>query len=208
MKFSWGNFTKPLDPIEITALVIFLLYLVFPVNTPPQLANVINTSIGILILIGVTVYLFLNTHPVVAILYIFVAYELIRRSMSSYDAKSSFRTTNTNTSRTTNSFPTTSLSPVSIDDQTAILDTEQSIPNLDHNYATIGENSRVISDEHAAELARLNPPSPYGNTLEEDVIRERDPEAAARMHPIMQNLGSSSSFVPVYCKGSDGVFDL
>lgn len=206
MKFSWGNFTKPLDPFEITALVIFLLYLVFPVKTPPQLARIINTSIGILILIGITVYLFLNTHPVVAILYIFVAYELVRRSITS-DLKSSFRLSESETpgENPIDTHPT--LKSSDVDESTSIPSADQPIPNLDHNYAPIGENSKIISNEHAAELARLNPPSPYGKTLEEEVIRERDPEGSAHMHTNMQLL-ETSSFVPVYGKGSDGVFQL
>jgi len=202
MKFSWGNFTKPLDPFEITALVIFLLYLVFPIKTPPQLARVINTSIGILILIGITVYLFLNTHPVVAILYIFVAYELVNRSITNY-TESSFTSPEMSGTQT----PSSSLIATDIDESTSIPGADESIPELDHNYAPIGENSKIISNEHAAELARLNPPSPYGKTLEEELIRERDPEAAARMNTKMQLL-ESSSFVPVYGKGSDGVFQL
>lgn len=202
MKFNWGNFTKPLDPFEITALVIFLLYLVFPIKTPPQLARVINTSIGILILIGITVYLFLNTHPVVAILYIFVAYELVNRSITNY-TESSFTSPEMSVTQT----PSSSLIATDIDEPTSIPSADQSIPELDHNYAPIGENSKIISNEHTAELARLNPPSPYGKTLEEELIRERDPEAAARMNTKTPFL-ESSSFVPVYGKGSDGVFQL
>ena len=262
MKFSWGNFKKPLDPIEITALVIFVLYLVFPVNTPPQLAKIITTSIGLLILFGVAVYLFLNTHPAVAILYIFVVYELIRRSnklnsmrtvgsnshnlhsnlfvssdtndglfdhsdsysgssISGYDSNifesdlysdQHLDMTNINEpdgyepdgyetdGYETDGYETDGYEPVGYEQQ-------HQIPRLDHNYAPIGENSKVLSNEHAAEMARLNPPSPYGNTLEEDVIRERDPEAASRMHTTPSIMGSTS-FVPVYDKGSSGTFDL
>ena len=263
MKFSWGNFKKPLDPIEITALVIFVLYLVFPVNTPPQLAKIITTSIGLLILLGVAVYLFLNTHPAVAILYIFVVYELIRRSnkansMTTVGTKSPMFDASVSNSHNLdlNLFDSSDTNDVFFEDSddsygisnlynsdshdigssyandlsgydsnvfesdfdsdqhldmTNINEPDvyeqQPIPKLDHNYAPIGENSKVLSNEHAAELARLNPPSPYGNTLEEDVIRERDPEAASRMHTTSFIMGSTS-FVPVYDRGSSGTFDL
>jgi hypothetical protein len=220
MKFNFGlNFKKPLHPIEITALVIFAIYLVFPVNTPAPLAKIMNSIVGVLIVIGVTIYLFLNTHPAVAILYIFVAYELIRRS-GKVDSASFLQNTNNNEIQGAPSMSTLNASATNSDsnlyESPLIQSAENTLNNysnetvndpidqIDHNYAPIGENSKVLSNEHAAELARLNPPSPYGNTLEEDVIRERDPNAASRLNTTAE----SSIFVPVYDKGSSGTFDI
>ncbi len=78
MKLS--DFTKSLSPLEIAALVIFIVYIVFPFKTPLFLAGVVNTPIGLLVVLIITLYLFFYTNPILAVVYIFVAYELIRRT--------------------------------------------------------------------------------------------------------------------------------
>jgi hypothetical protein len=78
MKLS--DFTKNLSSIEITALVVFVIYIIFPFSTPQFLAGVINTPLGLLVILIVTIFLFLYTNPILGVVYIFVAYELIRRT--------------------------------------------------------------------------------------------------------------------------------
>lgn len=78
MKLS--DFTKALSPLEIAALVIFVIYIIFPFKSPAFLSGTINTPIGLIVLLVVTLYLFFYTNPILGIVYIFVAYELIRRS--------------------------------------------------------------------------------------------------------------------------------
>lgn len=77
MKLS--DFTKALSPLEIAALVIFVIYIIFPFNSPAFLSGTINTPIGLIVLLVVTLYLFFYTNPILGVVYIFVAYELIRR---------------------------------------------------------------------------------------------------------------------------------
>lgn len=71
---------KSIPPLEIALIILFILYIVFPFNTPKMLASSIDSPLGMIAIFCVTVYLFMYTHPILAILYIFVAYELIRRS--------------------------------------------------------------------------------------------------------------------------------
>jgi len=78
MKFD--AFTKSLSPLEIAALVIFIIYVVFPFRTPQFLAGTVNTPIGLIVILIVTLYLFFYTNPILGVVYIFVAYELLRRS--------------------------------------------------------------------------------------------------------------------------------
>ena len=78
MKLS--DFTKNLTPLEISTLVIFALYIIFPFRTPAMLAGTINTPLGLVVILVVTLYLFFYTNPILGVVYIFVAYELIRRS--------------------------------------------------------------------------------------------------------------------------------
>ena len=78
MKLS--DFTKALSPLEIAALVIFAIYIIFPFKTPAFLSGTVNTPIGLVVILVVTLYLFFYTNPILGVVYIFVAYELIRRS--------------------------------------------------------------------------------------------------------------------------------
>ena len=75
-----GEFTKALSPLEIAVLVIFVIYIIFPFKTPAFLSGTVNTPIGLVVLLVVTLYLFFYINPILGIVYIFVAYELIRRS--------------------------------------------------------------------------------------------------------------------------------
>jgi uncharacterized membrane protein (DUF485 family) len=77
---SIPNVFKTLTHIEIALLVVFVVYIVLPIQTPNFLAGSIDSPLGMLTIFIVTVYLFFNTNPIVAVIYVFVAYELIRRS--------------------------------------------------------------------------------------------------------------------------------
>ena len=66
--------------LELIVLAMFIIYIVLPVKTPYYLAPLINSTLGMLLVFIVTIYLVLYTHPILAIVSIFVAYELMRRS--------------------------------------------------------------------------------------------------------------------------------
>ena len=68
------------SPLEIILIIVFILYIIFPIPTPEIVASSVDSSLGILVIFCVTIYLFLYTSPVLGILYILVAYELVRRS--------------------------------------------------------------------------------------------------------------------------------
>lgn len=78
MKLS--DFTNSLSPLETSVLVIFVIYIIFPFKTPAFLAGIVNTPIGLISVLIVTLYLFFYTNPLLGVVYIFVAYELLRRS--------------------------------------------------------------------------------------------------------------------------------
>ena len=75
-----ANFIKSVSPIELSLFVLFIIYLVVPIETPGFLAPSIDSPMGMVVVFCVTLYLFLYTNPILGILYIFVAYELFRRS--------------------------------------------------------------------------------------------------------------------------------
>ena len=78
MKLS--DLTNKLSSLEITALVVFVLYIIFPFRTPSFLIGVVNTPVGLVTILIITLFLFFYTNPILGVVYIFVAYELIRRS--------------------------------------------------------------------------------------------------------------------------------
>ena len=67
-------------PLELVLFVIFIIYLIFPIQSPEWIANVVDSSLGMTMIFCITVFLFFYAHPFLAILYVFVAFELIRRS--------------------------------------------------------------------------------------------------------------------------------
>jgi hypothetical protein len=75
---SFSKFTK----IELAALLSFVVYIVFPLNTPPQLVPLIDNPIGYMLVIVAGISLFVYSNPILGVLFIFVAYELLRRSNS------------------------------------------------------------------------------------------------------------------------------
>jgi energy-coupling factor transporter transmembrane protein EcfT len=77
MKF---DFLKSISPLEIFLFIIFVIYIIFPINTPELLIPIINSCIGMVVIFIATIYLLFYTTPFLAILAIFAAYELIRRS--------------------------------------------------------------------------------------------------------------------------------
>ena len=74
------SFFKSLSPLELSLMVVFVFYLVMPIQTPDFLAGSVDSPLGMLSIFIVTIYLFFYSHPILAILYVFVAYELLRRS--------------------------------------------------------------------------------------------------------------------------------
>lgn len=80
---------KSMTPIEIGLLVLFILYIIFPIKTPQPLAGLIDSPIGILVLFIITVCLFFYMNPILGVIYIFVAYEAVRRSARIAGANSS-----------------------------------------------------------------------------------------------------------------------
>ena len=66
--------------LELILFALFVFYLVFQLDTPQLLVPYIDSAMGMVVIVGITLYLFLYTHPVLGVLSIFVAYEVLRRS--------------------------------------------------------------------------------------------------------------------------------
>ena len=69
-----------IEPLEVVVFFLFLLYLIMQVKTPEMLKPFINDPVGMVIVVLGVLYLLYYTHPILGILGIFVAYELMKRS--------------------------------------------------------------------------------------------------------------------------------
>jgi len=65
---------------ELILIVLFIIYLVMGYNTPEPIANLVDTLIGRVIIFIIVIYLFNNFNPILDVLSIFVAFEIVRRS--------------------------------------------------------------------------------------------------------------------------------
>uniref|UniRef100_A0A6C0DPM7 Uncharacterized protein n=1 Tax=viral metagenome TaxID=1070528 RepID=A0A6C0DPM7_9ZZZZ len=71
---------EKMTKLEILLLIIFIIYLIFPIGTPEPIKSFIISPMGYVTIFIITLGLFFYSHPILAILYIFVAYELLNRS--------------------------------------------------------------------------------------------------------------------------------
>jgi hypothetical protein len=51
-------------------------------KTPETIANMVDTLVGKIVIFVIVIYLFMNFNPILAVLSLFVAFDLIRRSSS------------------------------------------------------------------------------------------------------------------------------
>jgi uncharacterized membrane protein len=71
---------KQISILEMIVVAIFIVYLILPIGTPALLAPYIESPLGMIVIFCITVFLFIYSNPILAVLYVFVAYELLRRS--------------------------------------------------------------------------------------------------------------------------------
>ena len=65
---------------ELVLVILFMIYLILGLNTPEPIAGLVDSLVGKIILFLVVIYLFIHTNPILAVLGLFVAFDLIRRS--------------------------------------------------------------------------------------------------------------------------------
>lgn len=71
---------ESLSKMEIGMLLLFIAFLVVDVYPPEMVATYIDNSIGMVIILLITLYVFMHFHPILGVVFLFVAYEIVRRS--------------------------------------------------------------------------------------------------------------------------------
>ena len=77
---SFSSLFKKENMGELILAILFIIYLIMGYKTPEPVASLIDSLGGKIVIFIVVIYLFMNSNPVLAVLSLFVAFDLIRRS--------------------------------------------------------------------------------------------------------------------------------
>jgi hypothetical protein len=77
---TFSSLFKKEHRVELILVVLLVVYLVMGLKTPEGIANVVDTLVGKVVIFMVIVFLFMHFHPILAVLALFAAFDLIRRS--------------------------------------------------------------------------------------------------------------------------------
>ena len=65
---------------QLSLAILFIIYLIMGYKTPEPLANVVDTLVGKIVIFIMVIVIFMNANPILAVLSLFVAFDLMRRS--------------------------------------------------------------------------------------------------------------------------------
>jgi hypothetical protein len=77
---NFASYYNSLSQMEMGMLVLFVLFLVLDIYPPELIASYIDTSVGMVVVLLTALYVFMNFSPVVGIVFLLVAYEIVRRA--------------------------------------------------------------------------------------------------------------------------------
>ena len=65
---------------QLSLAILFIIYLIMGYKTPEPVANIIDTLVGKIVIFIMVIFMFTHANPILAVLALFVAFDLIRRS--------------------------------------------------------------------------------------------------------------------------------
>jgi hypothetical protein len=65
---------------ELVLAILFIIYLIMGYKTPEPVAGMLDSLVGKVVMFVVVIYMFMNHNAVLAVLALFVAFDLMRRS--------------------------------------------------------------------------------------------------------------------------------
>lgn len=77
---SYSSLLKKEHMGQLILVILFIIYLIMGYKTPEPVAQMVDSLAGKIVIFIVVVYMFMHTHPILAVLSLFVAFDLIRRS--------------------------------------------------------------------------------------------------------------------------------
>ena len=77
---SFSSLFKKEHMGELVLVILMIVYLILGFKTPEPFAGIIDSLVGKVVIFVVVIYLFMHSNPILAVLSLFVAFDLIRRS--------------------------------------------------------------------------------------------------------------------------------
>ena len=77
---SFSSLFKKEHMGELILVILFIIYLIMGYKTPEPIASLVDSLGGKIVLFIIVIYLFMHCNPILAVLALFVAFDLIRRS--------------------------------------------------------------------------------------------------------------------------------
>ncbi len=77
---SFSSLLKKEHMGELVLVVLFIIYLIMGLKTPEPVAGLVDTLVGKIVIFVTIIYLFMHANPILAVLALFVGFDLIRRS--------------------------------------------------------------------------------------------------------------------------------
>lgn len=68
---------------ELVLVILIIIYLILGLKTPEPIADLIDTLVGKIVIFSIVIYLFIHANPVLAILALFTAFQLMYHSSMS-----------------------------------------------------------------------------------------------------------------------------
>jgi hypothetical protein len=76
----FSSYYQSLSKMDFGMLALFIIYLVLDIYPPELVASYIDTSLGMVGILLITLYVFINFNSILGVVFLFVAYEIVRRS--------------------------------------------------------------------------------------------------------------------------------
>ena len=67
---------------QLLLAILFIIYLIMGYKTPEPIANIVDTLAGKIVIFIMVIFMFMHANPILAVLSLFVAFDLIRRASS------------------------------------------------------------------------------------------------------------------------------
>jgi hypothetical protein len=77
---SFSSLFKKEHMGELVLVILMIVYLILGFKTPEPVASIIDSLVGKVVIFIVVIYLFMHANPILAVLSLFVAFDLLRRS--------------------------------------------------------------------------------------------------------------------------------
>ena len=77
---SFSSLLKKENMGELVLMILLVIYLILGLKTPEPFASMIDSLGGKIVIFIIVIYMFMHCNPILAVLSLFVAFDLIRRS--------------------------------------------------------------------------------------------------------------------------------